>query len=408
MDKKSPETLTTNTHKKPIEKKYATIVICLLIFAAILYFIFPYIWQCRNLKNYAEIQKIIASFPDTINEPLNIPEKENGRYWFALAGLENKETDKKYDKLIDFLKNNFPKSKIEDDTSKNSSITFKNTDAAVILKIYAADLELLKKGSSCNFFQQEYSGKNTNFKHIVLCKELNFMLARSFQQLYWIKAVCEINNNEYDKAAETIDESFKFAISFHRNHILSDKKTMIPAMVEINLTSFPCNSLKYLLEKSNKSYPQLTETIKKVKKEFSDEEIKQVYDAELTYILVITDGAINVKAKKEFKKGDCVYILFTGMPDISPQSWTDSAMIYILSYWYRGMQHNLFENHKFITNYIDTKDPQILDKIEKYNKPAHPFANFNTMGGNYIKVLKQFETTQKKVNALEKELENRL
>lgn len=395
---------------KRAETKKVIIVIGLLFFAICLWVTFPFIWQCKNLKDWDEIQKRITHFPDTLKEPISIPEKENGRYWYALAGLEerNAQIDRKYNPLINFIKNELPERKSLDNKSINAHITFKNKKIASLLKEYNEDLKLLKKGSSCKFFQQDYAANNTEFKYIQLYKNQNFAAVRALQQLTHMKALCEINNKEYDKAAETINDSFKFAISFSKNRLEeSDGKNLIPTLVEATLTNISCKSLQYLLEKNDKNYPQLTKTLKQVKKEFSNENLKKVLNAELSSLLLISNSARTSESKVEFKKSGYSYILFTGTYEYDKSNIILQILHMISLIQTRAIMHNVYESFNLAIKYADTGDMKLLLPFQRYRPKAIKFLDFGILTPNLYKAIETYEKTQKEVNRLEKKLKKK-
>ncbi len=395
MNENSTENTENKINKKPLQIRDVVIAVCLPVFLLFLYFIFSYILPYTNSQDSAEIRRIIYAFPDTLKEPVEIPEKENGRYWYSLAGLDDKRTDKKYENLKTFVESNMSQK------LNNDKITFKSINIAPVLKEYASELEYLKKGSACKYFVPEFEGKGTSFEYIRLYKDSNFRLARHYQQLYRFKALCEINNKEYDKAAGTINDSFMFAVSLHRNNVQSDRKNLISSMVEVGLNSIACESLEYLLEKSDKPYPQLLQTLKHVKSEFSDQEIEKVFENERDYMLLMTDAGGKSESEKEFKKGKYVYVLFSqlGTTPQAPQ---------VMSLFCEVMKHNFFENHKFVVNYMATKELKIFDEMSKYNNnPLSRLTHFSEIAANYPKAVQQLETAQRKVNSLESMLEKR-
>ncbi len=361
-----------------------------------------------NEKDYQESEKLIDNFSDIIKEPLDIPKEENGMYWFTLAGLGNVRSEFKPKYNASNILENVTKKyygdvhyKYDVKTQKGGlinkeAITFKDHDIVSAVEKFAPIEELIEKGNACKYFERDYQGKKNPFG------SPNFLAIRKVSQFYALKAICEINDKQYDKAADTINESLKFIISSGRNYGLSDRKVLIECMIEIALLNFAGDSLEYLLEKSDKPYPELLQTFKQVKNNFSDGEIKRTFATDLMFNLATLDQKTEIK-NYELGLENSSYLRIKAADYIFPTSLLAKI---IMS---RCSKIHSLNNYKFAVKYIDTKDLEILEQMDRYNKvPDYQvYDYFSVATPNYRKAIENIEICQKKLTYLEDKLEKK-
>ncbi len=395
-------------------KILAVIFAVFIILAATAYRLYLHnkseIHKIYNYKDYCECQKIITSLPDTIiREPIDIPKEKNGVYWFKSAGLDYISES---DIPVGFINNTVhPVSYILNDVNRKyfysktdkQTITFNDKNIVTAVKKFKPIEELLKKGTACDFFQIEYQGKKNPFVKI------DPDSVKSICVFYRIKSICEINDGDYNKAAETINEALKLVMAATGNYAMNDRKIVTDSLFQISCILTLNDSLEYLLEKSDKPHPQLTKTIKKIKNSFSDEEIKKVFETDMFLKLIVYDMCQKNEKSRKIKNYDLADEVLeeshvVGLLNRQPVTIVMKPLICSCC------KINTLNNYKFISKYIDTKNPQILEQIEKYNnnpkeQAYHSFSYFSNI--DHKSSLERMQMMHHKLKELEKRLDSK-
>ncbi len=127
-----------------------------------------------------------------------------------------------------------------------NSINFKNRSATEYILKMEHILRLVEEGNSKDCFVSE------NLYQPVNCEKV-----LKIQQLFFVKALCYINSNDFPNAEKTIIESIRFALNLCRNDFLSSRVTTSERKLVNNALLYPCKLINIFLQKKGVISPEL-------------------------------------------------------------------------------------------------------------------------------------------------------
>jgi len=356
--------------------------------------------------DYIEALRRIENFQDLINPPLDLPQEENGHYWYAKAfEAISKET--------------IQKSRITELLENPEKLNFQNQEIADYLETCNKALEFVEKGNKCKYFNFSNLTNNDNdiFDKVLDAKHIDFMKTRHLAAAYYLKASCYINEQKYDKASEMLHEGFTLTRCILKNHNLQDRKVLIFSMVEnaiINLAQKPMN---HLLEKSEKPYPLLLSDINLLLNDIGAQEFKNSLDTEIIGGLLALEAFEKLQQDKTFT----FYTEGKGYQQIKSYTNNKNEILNKLvkmynSLYYPKIKASLLTNYKNLIKYIDEIEfagiENInLEKINVENNPAKKISLYPLPMeydfSNFHKAYYQTVKTRKLLSDFKKELESR-
>lgn len=158
------------------------------------------------------------------------------------------------------------------------SINFKNRFAKEYMMKTEHILRLLEEGNSMNYFVSENLYQPVNSEKVL-----------QIQQLFFVKALCYMNSNDFPNAEKTIIASIRFALNLCRNDYLSSRVTTSERKLVNIALLYPCKLIDIFLQKKGLLSSELQDECLAICRFNSKENLRRSYELNLAFCFMLLE-----------------------------------------------------------------------------------------------------------------------